>query len=242
MRIEPAAANASSFHIPPSSIATFPRPLEGRVRAARKGAGGNRARDAILVPIGQLRPTQVTVGMRAVAAKRKRVEDRTTKRKKMMRFLEKRPIPAVLGPASGFYIIDHHHLSLALWQSDVREAYVQIVGDMSGLAGGAFWTEMQRSGWMYPFDETGQQVTPCELPPAIAALRSDHYRDLAWSVRERGGFKKTRAPFAEFKWAQYFREHIALADLEHEYDRALRRAMKLAGDRAAATLPGFRKS
>ncbi|MFN3868292.1 MAG: ParB-like protein [Hyphomicrobiaceae bacterium] len=194
----------------------------------------------ILLPIDQLRPTQVTVGMRAVAAKRERVATRAAKRKKITRFLEKRPIPAVLGPGDGVYIIDHHHLSLALLQSEVPAAFVQVVSDFSSLGDAAFWRRMMSTGWMHPYDETGRRVRPHELPSAISSLRNDPYRDLAWSVREEGGYRKSPAPYAEFKWAQYFREQIPLVKLLRDYDRALETALTLARSPAAAGLPGFR--
>lgn len=186
-----------------------------------------------------IRPTQVAVGMRAVAAKREKVETRFRKPSKIFAFLERKPLPAVRGPGDGLYIIDHHHLSLALWQSDVEEAFVRVLGDLSGLRKPLFWKHMAANGWMHPFDETGRRVGSHELPHAIHALRPDPYRDLAWSVREEGGFEKSRAPYSEFRWAQYFRERIALSSVKRNYDRALERALTLAHAPEAQHLPGY---
>lgn len=197
------------------------------------------AEKPILVPLDLIRPTQAAVGMRAVAAKREKVETRALKRRKMMAFLEKRPIPAVRGPGEGYYIIDHHHLSLALWQSDVDEAFVRVIEDLSGLGRPTFWRAMAATGWMHPYDETGRRIPATELPSTLYQLRSDPYRDLAWSVREEGGFEKSRAPYAEFRWAQFFRERIAPTSVKRNYDRALDKAMLLARSRDARHLPGY---
>src|SRR5215211_1632523 len=72
-------------------------------------------RDPILTPVAitSLRPTQITVGMREVKAKRKRWRE-TDSKKKGGEFLGKHMIPVVLGPKENHYIIDHHHLARAL--------------------------------------------------------------------------------------------------------------------------------
>lgn len=192
-----------------------------------------------MVPLEALRPTQAVVGMRAVAAKREKVASRTHKRKKMQRFLEKRPIPAFLGPGESYFIVDHHHLSLALWQSEIDEVFVRAISDFSSLAPGAFWRAMTAIGCAHLYDEDGHRIAPSQLPRTICDLRPDHYRDLAWSVREEGGFEKTREPYAEFRWAEYFRRHIPLGAIRRDYDKALDRALLLSRDHEARRLPGY---
>ncbi|MGC2715725.1 MAG: ParB-like protein, partial [Pseudolabrys sp.] len=63
------------------------------------------------VAILDLRPTQMTVGMREVKAKRERW--RAEKAKKGEKFLGKHMIPVILGPKHRHYVIDHHHLARA---------------------------------------------------------------------------------------------------------------------------------
>ena len=195
--------------------------------------------DPVLVPLQCLRPTQGAVGMKAVAAKREKVERRTDSRKAITRYLEKRPIPAVRGPGNDFYIIDHHHLSMALHQSEVTEAFVRVIGDLSRLPRAEFWRRMAERGCLHPYDHHGERIHPSALPAAIPHLKRDAYRDLAWSVREGGGFVKSERPYAEFRWAQFFRCRIprtsVLRDFEHAHDRA----MMLARSEAASHLPGF---
>lgn len=191
----------------------------------------------IIVPIESLRPTQVAVGMRAVAAKRKRLA--TRKRRKMGRYLASRPIPAVYGPNQELYIVDHHHLSLALLQSRVETAFVRIIDDYSDLTPKQFWVAMEKQGLVYPFDETGSRVSLSRMPQAIDSLKADVYRDLAWSVREAGGFRKTRAPYSEFRWAEFFRTTIPKRLVTECYDEAIILGRKLARSAAAAGLPGY---
>jgi hypothetical protein len=198
-------------------------------------------RDPILLPLDCLRPTQVAVGMRAVAAKRRRIGPYVRKRKKLARYLERRPIPAVFGPERAFYIVDHHHLSLALTQSGVGAAYVEILDDFSAMSLPRFWSAMEERGFVYPFDETGRRVAVSRLPRDLSWMRADPYRDLAWSVREAGGFHKSQAPFSEFRWAEFFRARIDPQLVATDYRRAVAQAFALARSYSASALPGFRR-
>jgi hypothetical protein len=190
-------------------------------------------------PLCDFRPTQMAVGMRAVAAKREKVERRARSRRKLRRFLEKRPVPAILGPDEGLFIIDHHHLSLALWQSEVDEAFVTLVGDLSHLARDRFLRRMSGLGLLHAYDAHGQPICPTQLPGTLGALRGDPFRDLAWSVREAGGFAKIGEPYAEFRWANFFRTRIPRSTVRRDFDLAHDRAMWLARSRQAARMPGY---
>ncbi len=68
-------------------------------------------REPVLNPIkiADLHPTQITVGMREVKAKRRRWREEGGK--KGAEFLGKHMIPVVLGPKDRHYVIDHHHLA-----------------------------------------------------------------------------------------------------------------------------------
>src|SRR5271165_6785097 len=96
-------------------------------------------RDTVLttVPIERLRPTQITVGMYEVRDKRKRLRNRESK--KISRFLGDHLIPVILGPKKRHYIIDHHHLALALLSLGIRSVLVTVVADLSMLELDEFW-------------------------------------------------------------------------------------------------------
>ena len=190
------------------------------------------------VPLAEIRPTQMAVGMRSVEVKRRKIERHAGSSRKLRRFIEGRPIPAVLGPEEDYYIIDHHHLSLALWQSEVDEVFVRLVGDLSDMPKRAFFQVMAALGWLHAYDVQGRKICPTRLPTTLDQLQCDGYRDLAWSVREAGGFTKTQIPFSEFAWANFFRERIPAAVLSRDFERAHERGMRLACSHDARHLPG----
>ena len=76
------------------------------------------------VPISELRPTQMTVGLREVAEKRRRWQDYDAEKKRT--FLGAHMIPTLLGPKKHHYVIDHHHLSRALHEEGVEEVLVTV--------------------------------------------------------------------------------------------------------------------
>jgi hypothetical protein len=147
-------------------------------------------------------------------------------------------VPAVLGPGEVYYIIDHHHLSLALWQNGVDEVLVRVVGDLSDRPKTAFFRAMGALGWLHAYDTRGQSICPTRLPLSLDQLRPDRYRDLAWSVRKAGGFNKTDVPFSEFAWANFFRKHVASSALRRDFGLAHEQAMRLARSYRTRHLPG----
>lgn len=218
------------------SISQVVADLQRLNSSGRRAAGSPKPFPA---PLAELCPTQMAVGMRAVAAKRDKVERRARSRRKLRRFLEDRPIPAVVGPGDRLFIIDHHHLSLALWQSDVDEAFVTTVGDLSHLPRDRFLSRMSAIGLLHAYDAQGRPICPTRLPETLGELRGDPYRDLAWSVRRAGGFAKTGKPYAEFSWADFFRTRIPDCTVRRDFDFAHDRAMWLARSRSAQHMPGY---
>src|SRR6202165_1828590 len=103
------------------------------------------------VPIADLRPTQITVGMREVEEKRQRWREH--KGKKRAEFLGKHMIPVVLGPKARPYVIDHHHLSRALLDEGEKNVLVTVVADLKALEPDAFWVVLDHRGWVHPSDE-----------------------------------------------------------------------------------------
>jgi hypothetical protein len=88
-------------------------------------------REPVLKPvdIADLRPTQITVGMREVNAKRKSWREK--RGKKSGKFLGKHMIPVILGPNDRHYVIDHHHLARALHEEGVKDVLVTVVANLS---------------------------------------------------------------------------------------------------------------
>jgi hypothetical protein len=97
------------------------------------------------IPIKDLRPTQITVGMREVAEKRK--QWREQKGRKGGEFLGHHMIPVVLGPNRRNYVIDHHHL--ACDDEGVKSVLVTVISDLSKLDRDAFMVVLDNRGWMH---------------------------------------------------------------------------------------------
>lgn len=189
------------------------------------------------VPITALRPTQITVGMREVKAKQKSWREHPDGKK--ADFLGKHLIPVVWGPKEQYYVIDHHHLSLALHQEGVKELATTVVADLRSLPRAAFWVFLDNRGWLHPFDEHGQRRSYEDVPNKLTQLVDDPYRSLAGGLRKSGGFAKDTTPFSEFLWADFLRRQIKRKALDDDFSDALVQALKLAKSGAADFLPGW---
>src|SRR5262249_62325797 len=124
--------------------------------------------------------TQITVGMREVALKRTAWRDHEHKEGD---FFARHMIPVVVGPKGRLYIIDHHHLALALLKEGVKEALVSLTADLSVLKGEAFWTYLDNVGWCHPYDADGRRAGFDDIPGEVAGLADDPYRSLAGALR-----------------------------------------------------------
>ena len=171
----------------------------------------------------------------AEIAKRKGDPDR------LERYLAKRPIPAILGPKTGIYLIDHHHLARAIWEADLSWAFVRLVHDYSCLSSQPFWARMLENGYVYNRDEQGRPLPLGRLPSHVGRLKADPYRDLATFVRRRGGFDKSERPFSEFSWAAYYRRRVSPQMLRSDMSAAVKLAMALSQAPEAAKLPGYKR-
>ena len=195
------------------------------------------------VAILDLRPTQFTVGMREVKAKRKHWRDERTKRdqytKKVEEFLGKHMIPVILGPKHRHYIIDHHHLARALHDEGVKNVAVTVIANLSNLDRDAFWFVMENHDWTHLFNANGRRRPYGDLPKSVDKLIDDPFRSLAGELRRAGGFAKDTTPFSEFLWADFLRRRMKRKTAETDFDHALEKALQLAKSVDANYLPGW---
>jgi len=191
----------------------------------------------ITVAIDDLRPTQITVGIREVNAKRKHWRDLAAKESGV--FLGKHMIPVVLGPKGRNYVVDHHHLARALHEEGVKEVAVTHIANLSKLDQDAFWTVMDNRSWMHPFDSNGERHHYKDIPKRVADLVDDPFRSLAGELRRAGGFAKDTTPFSEFLWADFLRRRMKRKTVDRDFDRAIQKAKKLAKGKDADYLPGW---
>ena len=189
------------------------------------------------VAIGDLRPTQITVGMREVATKRKRWRELGAKKDE--KFLGKHIIPVVLGPKQRPYVVDHHHLARALHDEGVKEVAITVGNNLSGLDREAFWTVMDNRNWMHPYDAEGVRRPYRDIPKTVAELIDDPFRSLAGELRRAGGFAKDTTPFSEFLWADFLRRRVKRKLIEQDFDHAVEVALELAKSQEAGYLPGW---
>lgn len=190
-----------------------------------------------VLPIDEIRPTQMTLGLLEVVAKRKAW--RAAKGKDRNKLLAEHVAPGVIGPKGWFYAVDHHHLIRALHEEEAPGVFVQILADFSKLDVDEFWVNLDHHKWVHAYDEDGRRADFSEIPKHISDLKDDPYRSLAGAVRRAGGFAKDITPYSEFLWATFFRTRIDQDDLHHEFEETVAQAAKLAHGGAAAHLPGW---
>jgi hypothetical protein len=196
-------------------------------------------REPVLVPVAitDLRPTQITVGLREVNAKRKAW--RETSNKKGEKFLGKHMIPVILGPKGRHYVIDHHHLARALHEEGVKDVAVTMVANLSNLEIDSFWFVMDNRNWMHPFDDQGRRREYRDIPKSVTEMVDDPFRSLAGELRRLGGFAKDTTPFSEFIWADFLRRRLKRKSVDKDFNGALEQALELAKSEDANYLPGW---
>jgi hypothetical protein len=199
----------------------------------------NVVREPVLRPIKiiDLHPTQITVGMREVAEKRTHVRQHPVK--KIGKFLGAHMLPVVLGPRGRPYLIDHHHLALALLQEGIVHVLVTAVADLSELDRDAFWVVLDHHTWVHPYDAHGRRRDVDAIPTSLAGMKDDPFRSLAGALRRAGGFAKDTTPFSEFLWADFLRRRLSRHLVKRKFTRALTEAAMLAKTLDAGYLPGW---
>lgn len=199
-------------------------------------AGG----DIFKCKIKDLRPTQLAVGMEEVREKENKFQKMSSN--DLEKYEQENPEPVVLGPGGDMFIIDHHHLARALFEIGEEKTFCATVADYTRLSAEAFWKKMDAQKWVYTYDEYGNGPRPySELPNTVRGLRDDPYRSLAGAVRKAGGYDKTDKPFAEFQWADFFRGRFDRRDVEKDFDKCVKKAVKIAHSPEASALPGFQR-
>jgi len=169
-----------------------------------------------------LRPTQFCAGF--ACAENKSHESLMTWNKGIehyREFLRRNKVVVVRGPSEdgkeALYIVDHHHLVLAIHLAKgipecEKRVYVEELEAPHGLvhlSWSEFWTTMMEKNHAY-LRIHGVPHPPSQLPKDVRGLIDDPYRTLAWAVRklipqEEHGYRKNDVPFNEFLWGEYLR-------------------------------------
>ena len=190
----------------------------------------------ITIDLAKIRPTQVSIGYEEVKKKRKEWQELSNKDRKVL--LNSHWFPSILGPRGEYFIIDHHHLGMALHLENQSSVNLTVLKDFSLLNLDTFWRVMEFHQWVHPFDESGNRVSFSKIPTTVSKLRDDPYRSLAGLAREHGAFAKDLTPYSEFLWADFFRTRIPKKKLL-KWDLAIESAVQCAKTQEASYLPGW---
>ncbi len=191
----------------------------------------------IKAKLADLLPTQGAIGYLEVSQKRR--EWQLLSSSKRQALVAQHWFPSVLGPNQRYYILDHHHLGLALFEEGQKTVQLTVLKDLSWLDSETFWRTMEFHQWVHPYNEWGKRIGFHQLPTSVSALKDDPYRGLAGLARAAGAFAKDIAPFSEFLWADYFRRRITKRRITQSIDAALDLALELARHPEASYLPGW---
>jgi hypothetical protein len=191
------------------------------------------------VPLEELRPTQITVGMKSV--KEKSQEWKELPEAERSERMAGQLFAAVKGANETFFILDGHHTALALFNDKANRVQVGLVADLSHLSREEFWVFLDHRSWVHCYDDQGKRQPFEQMPERFQDVVDDPYRSLAASVQREGGFCKPDEPFYEFLWANHFRPRIDDCLLETAYEDAVQQALRMSHSNDCAHLPGWVK-
>lgn len=200
------------------------------------------------VHVSELRPTQYAIGSFSIRHKAGKIEKEWAQGE-LEEHLEDNSNPAIFGPDAKLWIIDGHHFNYALFMSNTpfekKETFLKVIADYRGKSLDEFKSFMKEKNYVYLKDEQFKPIAFEELPKSLELLKNNPYRSLAWIARKRGWIKKSKTPFAEFQWGEFFKkEGISLTSPfdATKHKKSLKQAKRLSKDSKASALPGFVKN
>jgi hypothetical protein len=184
--------------------------------------------------------TQFTLGMDEVHERADKLVEKS--KHELRRYLKTKIAKAVIGPGGEIWIVDGHHVSAAMIEAERGDVLIKIVRKWSRLNIYEFLDRMKKEGFVYLYDEHGHgPLDPLFLPRNLAEMHDDPARTFAWRVRESGGYAEVKKiPYAEFQWAQYFRQHLSDKEMRQKSKAAIAKGIALARAPEAKGLPGYR--
>lgn len=189
------------------------------------------------VNIGDLHPTQLTLGLAEVRARAKKM--RASSADDLQKLLASKPVPHVLGPQGRIYIVDHHHLCRAMLEAGHDQVILgTCLEDWSDLDLKSFWARMDAHSYCWPIDENGNRRPYSKIPPHVRELTNNPWRTIARSVRGEA-YSNEDTPFQEFKWGEYYRSFMTPRLLECDIETARELAVKISRNEEAQDLPGY---
>jgi hypothetical protein len=96
---------------------------------------------------------------------------------------EEDAVPVVNGPY-GYFLCDGHHHILASLHFGAQAIPARVIANFSSLDENAFWKEMEKKGWAYPYNILGERAT---APKDFKLLQDDPNRFFAALIARKCG-------------------------------------------------------
>ncbi|MDE2143081.1 MAG: hypothetical protein KGJ84_11790 [Elusimicrobia bacterium] len=200
--------------------------------------------DPVKTKVLDPKPMQIPAGMYEVQQKARKLRD--MKDKDAEKWLKENSVPVVEDYKGRLRPVDHHHEARAAWEADQDDIYTHRYLDdalhrrIKALSKDEFYAVTRAMGLFYDRDQFGAGPhDPNHLPEDVRGLADDPFRSVAWQVRKRGGYEKTSVPFAEFRWAEFFRARLKTYPTRADFEKSVTEALAVAHDPAARGLPGY---
>ncbi len=194
---------------------------------------GDHCKFAIL----DLEPTQQFIGKKVALLKRDMLEELSKDERRD--YLRDNPIPVIKGPDGKYHMVDHHHLSYGARLAGRDNVYIKLLHDWSKMSSmNVFWEKMKAKKLVFLFDANGKPIPVSALPGSVMRMEDNPFRSLAYFVREKGGYRKTKIPFAEMYWALFFQANMKIDPAPWGFEKAIEEAYDLARSDKAVGLPG----
>ena len=195
-----------------------------------------RAGTQCILPIKKLSPTQPTVGMHEMKKKMKEFE--ALDKEGLKELKHKKIVPVLIGPDGKYYLIDHHHTALALWEMGEETCEIEVLANWTKKFKKEplpdrmklFWKHLTQKGNAFLYREDGTLADPFaeDFPQTLQECKNNRYRSLASSLIDDGFFEKPEnVPYFEFKIAEALRNMGLNVHDEEDYKEVLKEAKKL---------------
>jgi hypothetical protein len=192
------------------------------------------------VPIAQLHPTQMCVGMAEIRSRQ--LDFAKDDPEERRRYLGKKPTPLVRSGSGEFWMVDRHHRLRGLMELDPEAtAFGYLALELEARDRHAVLEELHRRGWLYLYDGRGLgPLAPSALPEQLTGTQDDPFRSLVWKLKREGVVAPAPLiPFHEFRWGAWLRSRNLPPFNSDRLDPALPAARALARSKAACHLAGW---
>lgn len=209
-----------------------------------------------------LHPTQFLFSELEVNFKIKELKEIMTEEGEegVVEFLKDHRGQVVVGPQNKMWIVDGHHLALALDVLRKRDdrfksinVYLKILHEWNELSPKEFEKAMKLGNkhgedgdypLVYLKDNRGREQSFGKLPKKLSSMKDSPYRSLVWLLKEVNAIEELKeVPYQEFIVAEYLQKHIKLPSkmTKKAYDQALNQALDLIRDSDEDAFPGYKK-